>query len=165
MLRKSCCVVLQMLQSMCQAIQTVAATAHAAAVKKCTCTVTPYRLFSNRYEFPMHRHPKQKLPLSQVADHGVSCRAADKVSTTAAVGGQWANDAFKRTWDNTAEGIRRLSGNSLVVCYLNVLNNLIYTDPHLFVAWLTTWRLVTSSCSCVHVQSSNASNVFVAMCS
>ena len=42
-------------------------------------------------------------------------RAASTVSTTAAAGGQWANVAFKRTWDTTAEGIRRLSGNSLVV--------------------------------------------------
>lgn len=43
--------------------------------------------------------------------------AAEKVSSTAAVGGQWANIYFKRTVDTTAEGIRRLTGTSLAsVC-------------------------------------------------
>lgn len=67
------------------------------------------------------------------------CRAADKVSTTAAVGGQWANVAFKRTWDTTAEGIRRLTGNSLVVrCHTHTTRHahileLHYTHTLLFM--------------------------------
>ncbi len=39
------------------------------------------------------------------------------MSSTAAVGGQWANIYFKRTVDTTAEGIRRLTGTSLAVSF------------------------------------------------
>lgn len=44
------------------------------------------------------------------------CRAAGKVSSTAAVGGQWANIYFKRTVDTTAEGLRKLTSITLAVC-------------------------------------------------
>ena len=44
-----------------------------------------------------------------------ACRAAGKVSSTATVGGQWANIYFKRTVDTTAEGIRKLTGSTLAV--------------------------------------------------
>ncbi|KAL3159116.1 hypothetical protein ABBQ32_011112 [Trebouxia sp. C0010 RCD-2024] len=44
-------------------------------------------------------------------------QAAGKVTSTAAVGGQWANTYFKRTVDTTAEGIRKLTGSTLAsVC-------------------------------------------------
>ena len=57
-----------------------------------------------------HRLRTKNNALSEIA-----CRAAEKVSTTAAVGGQWANVYFKKTVDTTAEGIRRLTGSSLAV--------------------------------------------------
>ena len=44
------------------------------------------------------------------------CRAAEKVGTSAAAGGQWGAAYFKRTTEAAAEGIRKLTGSTLAVC-------------------------------------------------
>lgn len=63
-------------------------------------------------------------------------RAADKVSSTAAVGGQWANIYFKRTVDTTAEGIRKLTGTTLAVsisCHKQLLHAMQSSICRMFV--------------------------------
>lgn len=92
-----------------------------------------------------------------------SCRAAGRVSSTAAVGGQWANVYFKRTVDTTAEGIRRLTGTTLAVSTVVLhacqsLHNDVAADPirQGSFAWSHTvpWRSKPSWDMLISMQSS-----------
>ena len=91
-----------------------------------------------------------------------SCRAAGRVSSTAAVGGQWANVYFKRTVDTTAEGIRRLTGTTLAVSTVVLLTCQSMHDDADSIrqgsfAWRHTvpWRSMLSWHVLTSVQSSN----------